>query len=150
MSQIAFGFLPERAAVAEAARRAQSGARDGGFSALMPYEFGTFDGSGYVLAVLDAWLDENGVELPRSDPDEAPGFVEAWQPMLSASPEEAAAALAKLEEIRPSNAELAAFWEEFNEEAAPDAIDFMAAGWNWLERLLRAGADAEWCVLVLS
>lgn len=150
MSQVAFGFLPDRAAMAEAVRLALSGAADGGFTALKPYEFEGFEWSGYVLVVIECWLDEQGVELPRCDPDEAPGFVSAWEPLLSVSGAEAADVLAELEAFSPSKEELAAFWEQFTEEATPNAAEFTAAGWDWLLRLLRAAAGREWCVVAVS
>jgi hypothetical protein len=69
--------------------------------------------------------------------------------LLCAGRAETAALLAELEELHPSGEELAAFWGEFTGESSPEDVQFMAAGWDWLLNLIRAGRDSEWCVLVV-
>ena len=93
-----------------------------------------FSHSGYVIAVLLEFLEEQGLHLVASDPGpDAEKIHEAALGLeFCIGAEEAKEGVAALSELHPTEAELAAFYEEFAEEplakagaAMSDAIDFL-------------------------
>jgi len=116
-------------------------------AALAPHEFEAFGWSGYAIVVLIEWLREQSVELPRSADPIAARLIHLEDPLLCAPAAEMAQLVARLEGLNPTPDELARYWREFTADA-PEAAQFMADAWSWLNRVARAGMDADWCVVL--
>lgn len=117
-------------------------------SALAPHEFEPFTWSGYVIVVLVEWLRERSIDLPRHRAPAVQGLLRAHDPLLCGETAEVAAFAAQLEGLTPSSDELSRYWVELTGDNTPEAGVFMADGWDWLMRLVRAGTRSDWCVLL--
>ena len=111
-----------------------------------------FPHSGYVIAVLLEFLEEQGLHLVASDPGpDAEKIHEAALGLeFCLGPEEGQAAVAALSEPHPTEAELAAFYEEFAEEPVAKAGAAMSDGIDFLLRAARllGGPDQRLLVFV--
>ena len=148
MSQIAEAFIVPSAAMEQAVACCARGDRRGARAALAPYGFESFTWSGYVIVVLNEWLREHTIELPRSSAPAVAQFLQVHDPMLCAEAANVEALAARLDSARPTSEELSRYWTEFTGEDVPEALQFMTDGWGWLTRLARAGARTDWCVLL--
>ena len=146
MSQIVEAFIVPSAAMAQAAACCERGDRPGMRAALAPHEFESFAWSGYVIVVLVEWLREQSIELPRSADPVAARLVNMEDPLLCAPASEMAQLVAQLGGLNPTSDELARYWREFAADV-PEAAEFMADAWSWLNRVASAGAEADWCVM---
>jgi hypothetical protein len=135
------------AAMTQAAACCDRGDQRGMRSVLAPYEFEAFAWSGYVIVVLVEWLREHAIHLPRNRGPAVQALLAAHGPLLCGDAAEVAALAARLEGLTPSSDELSRYWVEFTGDNTPEAPRFMADGWDWLMRLVRAGPRADWCVL---
>jgi hypothetical protein len=132
----------------QAAACCARGDRRGTRAALAPYGFEPFTWSGYVIVVLNEWLREHAIELPRSGAPAVQHFLQVHDPMLCAEAAEVEAFAARLDSLRPTSDELSRYWTEFTGEDTPEALRFMTDAWGWLARLAGAGACADWCILL--
>ena len=148
MSQIAEAFIVPNAAMEQAGACCARGDRRGTRAAFAPYGFEPFTWSGYVIVVLNEWLREHAIELPRSSAPAVAQFLQVHNPMLCAEAAEVEALAARLDGVRPTADELSRYWTEFTGEDEPEALQFMTDGLGWLTRLAGAGARADWCVLL--
>jgi hypothetical protein len=148
ISQIAEAFIVPNAAMEQVAACCARGDRRGARAALAPYRFEAFTWSGYVIVVLNEWLREHAIELPRSSAPAVQQFVQLHDPMLCAEAAKVDALAVRLDSVRPTADELSRYWTEFTGEDVPEALQFMTDGWGWLARLVGAGASADWCVLL--
>ena len=95
----------------------------------------------YGLLVLSEWLHEHGIDLepPRALEKPASAIGEAWEvPVFVIASEHARRYGKRLERLKPEEAELRAYFEEFNAETVPHAGQIMA---DWLD-ILRRSLDA--------
>jgi hypothetical protein len=135
------------AAMTQAMACCDRGDQRGMRSALAPYEFEAFAWSGYVIVVLVEWLRERSIDLPRNRAPAMQGLLKTHDPLLCGEKAEVTALAAQLEGLTPSSDELSRYWIEFTGDNIPEAGQFMAEGWDWLKRLVRAGTCADWCIL---
>jgi hypothetical protein len=107
-----------------------------------------FAWSGYVIVVLNEWLRDHAIQLPRSSAPAVQQFLQVLDPMLCAEGADVEVLAARLQSVRPTSAGLSRYWTEFTGEDAPEALQFMTDAWGWLTRLASTGARADWCVLL--
>jgi hypothetical protein len=138
------------AAMEQAVAYCALGNRRGTRAALAPYGFEPFTWSGYVIVVLNEWLREHAIELPRSSAPAIQQFLQVHDPMLCAEAAKIEALAALLANVRPTSDELSRYWAEFTGEDGPQTLQFTTDGWGWLTRLVGAGTRADWCVLLES
>ena len=136
------------ATMEQAAAYCARGDRRGTRAAFAPYGFEPFTWSGYVIVVLNEWLREHTIELPRSSAPAVAQFLQVHNPMLCAEAAEVEALAARLDGVRPTADELSRYWTDFTGEDEPEALQFMTDGLGWLTRLAGARARADWCVLL--
>lgn len=92
----------------------------------------------YGLMVLSEWLRERGIDLDPPPALEKPAgeIGEAWEvPVFVIAPEHARRYGKRLTRLNPDEAELRAYFEEFNAETVPHAGEIMA---DWLDILRRS------------
>ena len=109
-----------------------------------------YPSSGYVIAVLLEFLEEQGLHLVAADPGpDAEKIHEAALGLeFCLGPEEAREAVAALSELHPTEAELAAFYEEFAEEPVAKAGAAMSDGIDFLLRSARSLGSPDQRLLV--
>jgi hypothetical protein len=146
MSQIASGYVLTEAAMAEAARLFSIQDFGGAWNTLHPFETSTFGGSGSVIGILCAWMQENGIELPLSSSPAAKLFIDEFTPLICAERPEIVRLRDELERRRPAAGDVVAYCREAMGEDTPDGERLMTEGWDWLLSLLRA-ESGEWWVL---
>ena len=75
-------------------------------------------------------------------------FLQLSDPLLCAQSAEVEALADRLGSLAPSSDELSRYWVEFTGEDTLEAGQFMMDAWGWLTRFVRAGTQADWCVLL--
>ena len=75
-------------------------------------------------------------------------FLQLSDPLLCAQSAEVDALADRLGSLTPSSDELSRYWVEFTGEDTPEADQLMTDAWGWLKRLVRAGTQSDWCVLL--
>ena len=148
ISQIAEAFVAPTGAMERAAECCARGDRRGMRAALAPYRFEPFTRSGYVIVVVVEWLRDHSIELPRNGMPTLGRFLQISDPLLCAQSAEVEALADRLGSLTPSSDELSRYWVEFTGEDTPEADQFMTDAWGWLTRLVRAGTQSDWCVLL--
>lgn len=106
-----------------------------------------FPWSGFVVVVLVEYLQETGVELPVSSEAQARNLVLRMNPLVCASPEEAAEALKTLQGLQPTDEELSTFWKNFTGDM-DDAGKAMRAALEWLKQVFTEGQKSDWCIVL--
>ena len=106
--------------------------------------------SGYVIAVLLEFLEEQGLHLVAADPGpDAEKIHEAALGLeFCIGLEEARGAVSALSELHPTEAELGSFYEEFAEEPMAKAGVAMSDGIDFLLRAARMLTSPEQRLLV--
>jgi hypothetical protein len=148
MSQIAEGFLIPDRSIREAAACIGRGDTRAMRSILVRHAFEAFAWSGYVLVIVTEWLREQGIELPRSATASVRGIVDKCDPFLCADKQDCQTLTLRLDGVSPSAEELVRYWSAFTGDNSAEALQFMPDAWNWLNRLVRSGAGADWCLLL--
>ena len=134
--------------MARAAECCARGDRHGMRAALAPYRFEPFAWSGYVIVIVVEWLREHSIELPRNGMPALRQFLQLSDPLLCAQAAEVEALADRLGSLAPSSDDLSRYWVEFTGEDTLEAGQFMMDAWGWLTRFVRAGTQADWCVLL--
>ncbi len=74
--------------------------------------------------------------------------AERCDPLLYADRERCETLALRLAGLSPSVEELVRYWTEFTGDNSPQTPRFMPDAWTWLNRLVRAGTAADWCLLL--
>jgi hypothetical protein len=146
MSRNASGYVLTAAAMAEAARLYSIQDFGGAWNTLHPFETSRFGWSGSVIAMLCAWMQENGIELPLSSSPAARLFIGEFEPLICAERPEIDRLRDELERRRPAAGDLVAYCRESMGEDTPGGERLVTEGWDWLLSLLRV-ESGEWWVL---
>ena len=104
----------------------------------------------YGLMVLSEWLHERGIDLDPPPALEKPAseIGEAWEvPVFVIAPEHARRYGRRIGRLSPDEAELRAYFEEFNAETVPHAGQIMADWLAILRRSLEAARDGRVVVI---
>jgi len=139
MSQIASSFIVPEDRLPSIADLLRGGKFDAFWTAIRPFETAVKyeEYSGYVVAVLIAFLNERGINLPldETNPMVAANANGDVGLIVVANTEQSAAAVTALNNLSVSDDELAVYFEEFSEYSFPEAgramraaIDFIISG----------------------
>jgi hypothetical protein len=107
----------------------------------------------YALLVLSEWLHERGIDLDPPTALEAATnqLGEAWDvPVFVITEEHARRYRERLARLRPDEAELRAYFEEFNEESLPEAGETMAEWLDIVRRSLETARDGRVVVIPIE
>jgi hypothetical protein len=148
MSQVASAFGVPTKVLAKAAREIAANEMKKFWETMRPCRICEgFPWSGFVVVVLVEYLQEAGVELPVSGEAQARNLVLQMNPLICATPEEAAEALTALAKIQPTDAELSTFWKNFTGDM-DNAAKAMRAALEWLKQVLTEGQKSDWCIVI--
>jgi hypothetical protein len=106
-----------------------------------------FPWDGYVVVVVVEFLQEKEIELPVSSEAQARNLVLRMNPLVCASPEEAAEALATLNALQTTDEELTTFWRNFTGDK-DNAAKAMRAALEWLKQVFAEGQKSDWCIIL--
>jgi len=107
-----------------------------------------FQWTGYAIVILDAWLGDQGVRLPR-DLDQT--FSSLWaniEVVLLCTQAMNLPALKKsLSALNPSGGELAEYWQKLTGIDDAEAPTFMLDAWRWLNIVISRVQGEDWLVI---
>ena len=133
MSQVASAYIVPEIDLKSAVVLIRGGKDAAFWSAIEPFEApGKFDYSGFVVAILIAFLGERGVELPFDDTDSDVATLIDAGLVAASTVEQSAAVLAAINELPVSDAEMATYFEEFTEERWEEAGKAMRAAYTFI------------------
>jgi len=108
----------------------------------------SFHWTGYAIVILDTWLDDQGVRLPR---DLDPMFSSLWANipvvLLCTQAMNLPALKKSLSALNPSGSELAEYWREFQRITDPEAPTFMMDAWRWLNIVISRVQGDDWLLI---
>ena len=139
MSQLAFAYIVSSELLDRLIPMALEERHEGFWQTLETSEVKPdYSYSGSVLAVLYAYLDEQGVALPMNLQDARAKTVLGgdYGLLLCAGKGDAASCAARLDAVSPSEQELRQYFEAFVEQEWDEAGVAMQAGWTFLRRVL--------------